>query len=247
VILHLRNVKGQVPSGAPVLARSKTIGMASSGHVVMIARVCPKTIIEYTGIQGRSARESLRKCLLIGFVAGWLSMPAENGTAWAAETDAGPAVALVGVQDITKPLFELPSLDGPSRDLAQYRDRVVLVHFFATWCEPCRPEMGRLQDLRARLDGEPFEIVAVSVAEADSAVRRFFANMPSPFPVLLDRDRAIAKAWSIHTLPTTVILDHRLQPRFVAEGDVDWARADVKVDLALLLKEVPAPPRGGGG
>lgn len=181
---------------------------------------------------------------MIGFVAAWLAMPTEKGSPWAAE--AGPATTLVGVEGTVKPLFELPSLDGPPRNLAQYRGRVVLVHFFATWCEPCRLEMARLRDLRAKLLGEPIEIIVISVAEADSAVRRFFTNTPSLFSILLDRDRSITKVWSIHTLPTTVILDHRLEPRFIAEGDVDWAHVDVARALALLLNEVPASPRAGG-
>jgi thiol-disulfide isomerase/thioredoxin len=121
---------------------------------------------------------------------------------------------------------------------------MVLVHFFATWCEPCRPEMARLRELQFRLDG--VAIVAISVAEADGAVRRFFAGDPVPFSILLDRDRAVAKAWGIHTLPSTVVLDHGLKPRFVAEGDVDWARTDVMDILADLLRELPGSPGAGG-
>jgi predicted transcriptional regulator len=77
-------------------------------------------------------------------------------------------------------------------------------------------------------------------------VRRFFAGDPVPFSILLDRDRAVAKAWSIHTLPSTVVLDHDLKPRFIAEGDVDWARKDVMNVLADLLKEAPGSTGAAG-
>jgi hypothetical protein len=77
------------------------------------------------------------------------------------------------------------------------------------------------------------------VAEADGAVRRFFAGASLPFAILLDRDRAVARAWNIHTLPSTVVLDGGLKPRFIAEGDVDWARPDVTKILTDLLMEVP--------
>jgi peroxiredoxin len=157
----------------------------------------------------------------------------------ASEGSAAGSTPLVGVTYKTHAPIALPSLDGPRHELAQFRGRVVLVHFFATWCEPCRAEMASLKGLQARIADRPLAIVPISVAEADGAVRRFFAEDPLPFPILLDRDRAVAKAWSIHTLPSTVVLDRTLHARFIAEGDIDWTRPDVMDTLAALLNEVP--------
>jgi thiol-disulfide isomerase/thioredoxin len=179
--------------------------------------------------------ESRRKCLTIGFL--FLALCALS--AQTAADDGKPVGMLVGVENPVASLFALPSLDGPAHELASLRGRVVLVHFFATWCEPCRAEMASLGQLQSRLAGRPFAIVPISVAEADGAVRRFFAGEPSPFAILLDRDRSVAKTWNIHTLPSTVVLDGGLKPRFIAEGDVDWARADVMDRIADLLEEVP--------
>lgn len=146
---------------------------------------------------------------------------------------------LVALADQARSSFSLPSLGGPTRELAQLRGQVVLLHFFATWCEPCRAEMASLRELQSRLGGKPFAIVPISVAEADSAVRRFFAGEALPFAILLDRDRAVARAWNIQTLPSTVVLDRALKPRFIAEGDVDWSRPDVTKILSDLLMEAP--------
>jgi peroxiredoxin len=179
--------------------------------------------------------------LSIALIVIWAVMTAQGS--WAG--DPGPAKKLVKVEGAGgKPLFTLPSLDGPSRALDQYGGRIVLVHFFATWCETCLPEMARLQDLRSSFNGTPFDIIAISVGEADGAVRRFFST-PPPFAILLDRDRAITKLWKIDKLPTSIVLDFRLQPRFIAEGDVDWAHEDVINALALLLKEAPPAPDVG--
>jgi peroxiredoxin len=155
--------------------------------------------------------------------------------------DGKPAgsTTFVALADSPQSSFALPGLDGPALELSQLRGRIALIHFFATWCEPCRAEMASLRDLQARLDGRPFAIVPVSVAEADAAVRRFFAGESLPFAILLDRDRSVARAWGIHTLPSTVVLDRTLKPRFMAEGDVDWARPDVVKILSDLLNEVP--------
>jgi thiol-disulfide isomerase/thioredoxin len=151
----------------------------------------------------------------------------------------GGSTTLVAADDTPRTSFVLPVLDGPALELARLRGRVVLVHFFATWCEPCRAEMASLNQLQSRLERQPFAIVPISVAEADGAVRRFFAGDSLPFAVLLDRDRAVAKAWNIHTLPSTIVLDRSLRPRLIAEGDVDWMRPEVMNAIADLLKETP--------
>jgi peroxiredoxin len=179
----------------------------------------------------------LRKWLMIvPFFVGLCTLAAQI-----AADDAKPmgSTTLVAVEGSVQSLFSLPSLDGPTHELARLRGRIVLVHFFATWCEPCRPEMASLRQLQSRLDGKPFAIVPISVAESDGAVRRFFAGDPLPFAILLDRDRSVARTWNIHTLPSTIVLDHGLKSRFIAEGDVDWERPDVMNILTDLLREVP--------
>jgi peroxiredoxin len=179
----------------------------------------------------------LRGWLVLAALVVGLSMLAAPGDA----EDGKPtgSTTLVALAGSPQSSFALPSLDGPAIELARLRDRIVLIHFFATWCEPCRAEMASLRDLQARLDGRPFAIVPISVAEADGAVRRFFANESLPFAVLLDRDRSVARAWGIHTLPSSVVLDRTLKPRFMAEGDVDWARPDVMKILSDLFIEAP--------
>ena len=86
--------------------------------------------------------------------------------------------------------------------------RVVLVHFFATWCEPCREELPALRRLVERAVRQPVTVLAISVAEVPMrACARFIESTPVNFPVLLDQDRAVAKAWDVYTLPTTFVLD----------------------------------------
>jgi thiol-disulfide isomerase/thioredoxin len=119
-----------------------------------------------------------RWLMILPLVVG-LCMLAAQGTA----DDGKPtgSTTLVALGDADQSSFSLPSLDGPAHELARLRGRVVLVHFFATWCEPCRAEMASLRQLQSRLDGRPFAIVPISVAEADGTVRRFFADDPLPF------------------------------------------------------------------
>jgi peroxiredoxin len=135
------------------------------------------------------------------------------------------------------PLFARDWLNGESTDLAQLRSGAVLVHFFATWREPCRAELTTLQQLHSRLHDRSVTIIGVDVGEADSRVRRFFAGGPASFPILLDRDRAVSRAWQVSVVPTTFLLDGNLVPRFVAVGDVDWARPEVDESVISLVRQ----------
>jgi peroxiredoxin len=126
-----------------------------------------------------------------------------------------------------QPAFSLPNTTGANVALEAARGHVVLVHFFATWCEPCREELPALNRLAARAGGN-VKVLAIAVADADQRVQRFFETTPVDFPVLLDRDRAVAKAWNVATLPTTFVLDAGLRPRFVVETDYAWDTIDPK-------------------
>jgi thiol-disulfide isomerase/thioredoxin len=140
-----------------------------------------------------------------------------------------------------KPSFALDSLNGENKNLKDQKGRVVLVHFFATWCEPCREEMASLQRLSERASARPL-VLAVDVGEVDIRVRRFFEKLPVNFPVLLDRDKAAAKSWGVDQLPTTFLLDATFSPRFVIVGDFDWDRAD----MDRLIAELSAPQKQTG-
>ncbi|WP_315835268.1 TlpA disulfide reductase family protein [Bradyrhizobium prioriisuperbiae] len=136
------------------------------------------------------------------------------------------------------PSFVLPTADGADLKLQTNGSRLVLVHFFATWCEPCREELPALRRLVARANPNDIRVLAISVAEVDLRVRRFLETMPLNFPVLLDRDRAVAKAWSITTLPSTVILDADLKPRLAVEADFAWDQ----IEPDALTKQLDAKP-----
>ncbi|MDR6955705.1 thiol-disulfide isomerase/thioredoxin [Ancylobacter sp. 3268] len=147
------------------------------------------------------------------------------------------------------PPLALASLDhGPQR-LDALHGRPVIVHFFATWCEPCREEMAGLRRLAGRFAGMPAEnrpaILAIDVGEPVTRIRRFLARDiaggPLPFPILIDEDRAAMKAWKVAFLPTSHVLgaDHTL--RFSATGPVDWDDARIPAALdSLLATATPA-------
>ncbi len=137
------------------------------------------------------------------------------------------AAALTAWTGGAQPSFTLPAMTGTSVTLAAQHADAVLVHFFATWCEPCREELPALMRLSQR-GGPSLTVLAISVAEPDARVRRFVETNALKLPILLDRDRAVAKAWKVSILPTTFVLDSTLRPRLVVEGDYAWDSVDPK-------------------
>jgi len=147
---------------------------------------------------------------------------------------AGEVAPLKRWTDGDKRPFILSTIDGAPFNLATSRDQAIFVHFFATWCEPCREEFPALRRLVARSTSGRLGVVAISVAEVPLRVKRFLELTPVDFPVLLDGNRAVAKAWGVDSLPTTFVLDAKLRTRFAIEHDFDWDRLDVDALLAKL-------------
>ena len=119
------------------------------------------------------------------------------------------------------PALALEDLAGRIHRLADYRGSVVLVNFWATWCEPCRAEMPSMDRLRRSLQGRRFEVLAVNLAEPLSRIQKYLDTLPLGFPVLRDRDSAVAKAWKARLLPASYLIGRDGRIRYVANGEID--------------------------
>lgn len=134
----------------------------------------------------------------------------------------------------TPPLV-LRDIDGKSHNLADYRGQVVLVNFWATWCEPCRDEMPSIQRLKVKLAGKPFVVLAVNLDEPESRIRNFLSKMPLDFPVLLDQEKAVTKAWKVRVLPMSFIVGRDGRIRYSLTGELAWDHDSVASLLAELM------------
>ena len=134
------------------------------------------------------------------------------------------------------PALELQDLQGQAHRLADYRGRVVLVNFWATWCEPCREEMPSIERLRQSLKGKPFEVLAVNVGEPASRIERFREKLPMSFTLLLDRDTKTAKAWKARILPASFLIGRDGRIRYVHYGEIDWSGAAARARVDELLQ-----------
>ncbi|MGQ0653465.1 MAG: TlpA disulfide reductase family protein [Betaproteobacteria bacterium] len=135
------------------------------------------------------------------------------------------------------PALALQDLGGTLHSLERHRGKVVLINFWATWCEPCRAEMPSMERLRKSLAGRPFEVLAVNLAEPRSRIEKFLDLMPLGFPILLDRDGSTAKAWRARILPASFLVGRDGRIRYVAYGELDWSAGPARERVLDLLSE----------
>lgn len=122
-----------------------------------------------------------------------------------------------------------------SEALAGYRGQVVIVNFWASWCEPCRQEMPSLQRLSERWHDKGLRVVTVAVADGRKAATDFLWDSDVQLSVIHDPAQALNRPWGARVLPTTFILDRRHRIRLQAQGPVDWDAPAVDRRLQALL------------
>ena len=135
------------------------------------------------------------------------------------------------------PQFTAPSLDG-GRDLslAAYRGKVVYLDFWASWCAPCLTSLPLLEELRAELSGEDFQVLAVNVDADPKAARKFLARRPVGYPSAMDPEGRLPERFQIEKMPTSFLIDRQGVIRHVGRGfrrsDIDRLRAHIHELLA---------------
>ncbi|MHB8416735.1 MAG: redoxin domain-containing protein [Myxococcales bacterium] len=126
-------------------------------------------------------------------------------------------------QRFAAPAFELSDERGHPRSLADYRGKVVLLNFWATWCLPCRDEMPSMAHLAEALRDKPdFAMVALSVDDDWGAVRGFFKGQRPAFQVLLDKGARVSQAYGTVKYPESYVIDRKGQVIAKFVGPRDW-------------------------
>lgn len=127
----------------------------------------------------------------------------------------------VSVSDAA-PDFRLSSLEQGSISLSDYRGRIVLVNFWATWCPPCVEETPGLEKFAEQMRGQGVTVIGVSVDEDTDALKKFVSQYHLSYPIALDFDRAVANRYGTFKFPETYILDRdgRVAEKII--GPSDW-------------------------
>lgn len=142
----------------------------------------------------------LHRFIGIAFVV--LSLTVARVPAWSM----GERVPIVGS---TAADFTLPDLNGQARQLSQFRGKIVLLNFWATWCKPCTTEMPAMQASYDHLRDKGLVVLAVNELEDDAKVREHIKSYGHTFPVLMDHDNRVANMYGVYGLPVSVFIDER--------------------------------------
>ncbi|SDE50578.1 redoxin domain-containing protein [Rhodospira trueperi] len=136
---------------------------------------------------------------------------------------------------------------GRTVSLEDFRGKVVVLNFWATWCPPCVREMPGLDQLQASLGGPHFAVVAVSTDRMTMRDVKEFADDQGwlNLPLYHDSDKALSEAMQVGGLPTSFILDGtgRLIGQHV--GMIDWTHAPLVSDLRKRVEALAAAGSGG--
>ncbi len=182
----------------------------------------------------------------VDFIASLIDVPPPAALAGGDDIDAAPAPgeAIEGQQ---APAFELPLLAGGSVKLEKQRGQVVVLDFWATWCPPCRAALPKLHEVGAWAKREelPVRIFAVNLREKPEIVQPFWSGNKYSLPVALDSDGAVANAYAVQSIPTTVVIrsDGVVHAYHVGAPQeyADWLKSEIKDALAALEgKDAPA-------
>ncbi len=135
------------------------------------------------------------------------------------------------------PDVELKTIDGRAFRLSEYRGRVVLLNFWATWCGPCKAEIPALNALNRELAPRGFEVVGVTTQDTPQLVRQYQKDFKQEYTVAFG-DESVATSYAVGVLPTTFFIDRQGRVRQTVIGEK--TRAYFESVLGPLLDE-PAP------
>jgi thiol-disulfide isomerase/thioredoxin len=128
---------------------------------------------------------------------------AKDASKMAAEQQGQDATALVGKP---APAFKIKSLEGKDVALADYKGKVVLLDFWATWCGPCRMSLPHIQEIYESHKKDGLIGYAVDLAEEKPLVEKFVTTAKMTIPVLLDTEGKTGEAYSADAIPETVLI-----------------------------------------
>lgn len=155
-----------------------------------------------------------RKLLILVILL--LALPA-HGTA----AESLPA-GVMRVNSIPAPDLKLDNIDGEAYDLATTGGHWRFVHFWASWCGPCRREMPSIQRMIGQLEDSDIEFVIVNTAETEDAVFTFLGIVAPELVPLMDSDGLVTQVWQPRGLPSTFLVGPAGKIHYQALGGRDW-------------------------
>ena len=171
---------------------------------------------------------------ILAIAAGWILISRATASPSAAG-DSAPR------QGFPAPEFALNTLEGQRVNLSDYRGKVVLINFWATWCPPCKAEMPVIQSAYKTYRDQGLEVLAIdSTTDQDeaTAARQFASVNGLAFPVLADVHGEASQLYQVQALPTSFFVDRQGKIAWVVVGG-PMAEALIRSHVETLLTAAP--------
>ena len=150
----------------------------------------------------------------------------------------------------TAPKFQLDRLSSGQSSLDDFKGKLVVLNFFASWCSTCIEEMPSLERLQQQFGSDCLNVVAVAVDDDESKLRPFVQEMQLNFPILLDRNGKVRRTYKVAGYPETFILDRDLKVKMFYDyeksepvarviGPRDWMHPEVVSQIERLCNQEP--------
>jgi thiol-disulfide isomerase/thioredoxin len=176
-------------------------------------------------------------CLVLPLVGARISFGAEPST------ETGTRAGLI-IWPEPKPLDAVSFVDGEGKplSLADFRGKVVLLNLWATWCVPCRQEMPTLDRLQAKLGGDDFQVVALSLDQGGlQVVRDFYREIGiQHLQIYLDEQMQTIQSLGAFGLPVTLLLDREGRELGRKAGAAEWDSPEV---IEFVQEVIATTPR----
>ena len=134
------------------------------------------------------------------------------------------------------PNFTLRDINNQNVNLADFKGKVVLLNFWATWCAPCREEMPHLNRLYEKYRAAGFVLLGVNVDDDPANVLGVAGTFGVKFPMLLDTDKQVSKLYDLATMPSTVLIDRDGKVRYLHRGYKPGTELEYDQQIRTLLK-----------
>lgn len=135
------------------------------------------------------------------------------------------------------PVFELKDLEGKKVSLTDFKGKVILLNFWATWCAPCKAEMPSLENLYSNLKSKGLVVIGVAVDNSEKTVSSFIKEKGITFPILLDKGKEVSfDDYGVIGLPVTFLIDKKGIIVDKVFGERQWDSVEIKEKIKRLLE-----------